>query len=120
MPSQSNDGSEGVGDETEAPPIRVPQPPIAHVDRAALLTMLASPIGSESANNAIRPYKLAGTATAKQLARYERTHVLNEETGQLVHKSSALSQLQKQRIDSKLGAGRDRYLTGVRRVYGNQ
>ena len=31
VPSQSNDGSEGVGDETEAPPIRVPQPPIAHM-----------------------------------------------------------------------------------------
>ena len=91
-----------------------PQPEIAAVNLVLVLNLLTAPTGSESPNIAIRQYKLQETATAKQLARYERSHVTNPDTGQVVHKASVLAHMQKQSVDAKPGAGRDRYITGVR------
>ena len=108
--AESDGDEEMEGGEESA----TPQPPIGHANLAAVLDLITAPIGSEQPNVAIPSYKLAATGTAKQIARYERCHITNPETGQVMHKASALAHLQKQVRDAKPGAGRDRYVTGVR------
>ena len=114
MPNAGQGGDDGGGGSSATEQPTVAQPPVAAVDLQGVLALITSAIGSEKPNISVRSYKLAETATARQLARYERSHVLNEETGQIIHKASALAQWQKQQVDAKLGAGRDRYVTGVR------
>ena len=72
----------------EAAPPPQPQPPIEPPDRAALLLMLAAPVGAEQPNGmTVRALK-PGASDAQRHA-YEASHVTNLETGQTVHKQAA-------------------------------
>lgn len=72
----------------EAAPPPQPQPPIEPPDRAALLLMLAAPVGAEQPNGmTVRALK-PGASDAQRHA-YEASHVTNLETGQTVHKQGA-------------------------------
>jgi hypothetical protein len=53
-------------------------------------------------------------ASAKQIAYHEHTFVFDETTGQRVHKAGLLARECKQRVDATPGAGRTRYVKGVR------
>jgi hypothetical protein len=53
-------------------------------------------------------------ASAKERRWYEATHIENPETGQMVHKLTAVAMLQQQAVDSKPGALRGRYSTSER------
>ena len=99
---------ESGADPAALPPV---QPPILPVDRAAVVMFLILAIGGEKPNGVhARPLK-SGASEAQRLA-YERSHVTNPDTQQVVHKRAALSHRQKQLLDSTPGAGRGRYITG--------
>eukprot|EP00966_Prymnesium_polylepis_P072904 1693029-Prymnesium_polylepis.1 len=95
-------GAEAEPEPEPAPP--PPQPPIEPVDRPALIALLIAPIGSEQPNG-IRTRALRPDATAAQRKAYDATRVTNDETGQCVHKATALAHWQKQVRDAKPGAG---------------
>ena len=94
---------EADGDEAAA---RAPpqQPPIHRADMVVLLAMLTARIGGEVPNG-IHTKPLKPGASTAQREEYERSHVTNPETGQVVHKRSAAAFYQKQAKDAKPGAG---------------
>ena len=109
--AQTTTAEEEEEEEAQAPPPQ--QPPIHPVDRPALLSMLAAPIGSEKSNG-VHARALKPGASLAQLRAYEKSHVTNPATGQVVHKASSITHLQKQKVDATPGAGRGRYVTGER------
>ena len=108
------ESEEGEDSDASVRPPPPPQPPIHTIDMAVLLALLTASIGSEKPNGIHSKSLKPGSSTAQREA-YERSHVTNPETGQVVHKRAALAFRQKQAKDAKPGAGHtQRYVTGER------
>ena len=107
------DDEDGEGEATPRPPPPL-QPDIGNFDMVALLALLTACIGGEKPNG-VHSKQLRPGASRVQREAYDRSHVTNPETGQVVHKRAAAAFWQKQAKDAKPGAGHtQRYVTGER------
>ena len=104
------DGDDG-GDTRAPPPL---QPVIGHVDLSAVVQLLTTRIGGEK-DTGKKAAAFKANASTKERRYYEATHIKNPQTGEMVHKMTALAYAQRLAVDAKPGAGHaGRYATSER------
>ena len=102
---------DGDGNTAAPPPL---QPEIGHVDLAAVVQLLTTPIGGEK-DTGKKAAALKANASVKERRYYEAMHIENPETGEMVHKTTAFALAQRCAVDAKPGAGHaGRYATSER------